>query len=308
MILQDLESKLQLASSEYFEVGLKLFHRARIHEGTLFQAAIGNMAIAIELLLKTCIVQKCPKYLFSNLPLEVELKLTYPMSFSKLNTLQLRELNNYEFKSEQLNKCITIFFHLYPDKKKELKPYFNFISDIRNSSVHGILPSYHRIDLARSAFLLLSLVYFLLEQRIVRHYHFKVTKEDQNFLSRYDHERIERLKRIIEDARSKTKGINGTTSLIIQETWDTRLSKCPICKSDSFVDGYCEFEYEKGLEGADAFLTFHIEAFECPQCDLKLFDQVELSYAGVELTQDLSEFIPDYLYDHPHLEDEYDFE
>ena len=308
MRLYELQNRLENASYEYFRVGLDLFHESRRFTESSFQASLGNISIAIELLLKTCIAKKCPKNLFIGLPLELELKLTYPKQFSELNPIELRSLNNFDFKSEQFNKCISIFLFLFPEVKQSLKPYFNVISDVRNSAVHSIVPNFQRIDLDRSAHLLIEIIELLKEQEIISSFRFELNEYDEKFKKNYDQERLERFKKIIETAKQNAKSVKSETIILMDETWEDRLATCPICKSDGFISGYCELEYEKTYDGADAFLTFYGETFECETCKLNLFDQEELSFAGIELTKDLSNFIHEYLQDNQHIEDQYNFE
>ena len=308
MKIFELQNKLEIASSEYFRIGLNLLHESQRFEESPFQASLGNISISIELLLKTCIAKKCPKYLFVGLPLELELKLSYPNNFADLKPNQVRDLNNFEFKSEQFNKCIAIVLLIFPEIKQSLKPYFNFISDVRNSSVHSIIPNFQRVDLDRSAHLLFELVDFFIEKNIISSYKFKETENDKKFKKQYNQKRNERLKKLIEISKQNSKKINQESIMLMKETWEERLTSCPICKNDSIISGYCEFEYEKTYDGADAFLTFYGERFECNECKLELFDQEELSYAGVELTKDLSDYIPEYLEDNKHIQEEYDFE
>ena len=305
MILFKLQKRLESTSADYFRNGLDLFQKSKDSEDSSFQAALGNISIAIELLLKTLISKKCPKYLFTNLPLEIELKLTYPTSFLPLDAAQERDLNDFFFKSEQFNKCISIFYVLFPELKKELQPYFKFISEVRNSAVHSVLPNFQRIDLDRSTYLLLLLSRRLIFEKIISQSQFKLTDKELNFLKCYDQQRIERIKKKIENSTIEAKKLNKPVLMLMEEDWQERKTKCPVCQSDAYLIGYCEFEYEKTYDGADTFLTFFSEAFECEACKLKLFDREELSYAGIELTKDLREYIPIYLGEKGYSNDEF---
>ena len=305
MILYQLQKRLENTSADYFRIGLDLFQKSKNLEDSSFQAAVGNISIAIELLLKTVISKKCPKYLFTNLPLEIELKLTYPDSFLPLNASQKRDLNDFFFKSEQFNKCISIFHIIYPELKKDLQPYFKFISEVRNSAVHSVLPNFQRIDLDRSTYLLLMLSRRLIFEKIISPSLFKLSDKESNFLKYYDQQRIERIKKKIESSTIEAKRLEKPVLMLMEEDWQERLTKCPICQSDAYLNGYCDFEYEKTYDGADTFLTFFSESFECEACKLELFDREELSYAGIELTKDLTEFIPTYLGENGYSNDEF---
>lgn len=303
MTLYKLQKRLENAAAEYFRNGLNLFHKSKKYEESSFQAALGNISIAVELLLKTAISKKCPKFLFTTLPLEIELKLSYPDSFLPLNAAELRDLNDFAFKSEGFGKSISIFYNILPDLKQKLQPYFKFISEVRNSAVHSIVPNFQRIDLYRSVYLLLILSRHLIFEKIISEYQFKLNEEELSFLKNYDQERIERIKKKLQFANREAKKLKKPLLSLMQEDWEERLTNCPICQSNAYINGYCE--YEKTYDGADVFLTFFAESFECEGCRLSLFDREELSFAGVELTKDLSEYIPTYLGENGYSNEEF---
>lgn len=305
MINHNLHRNFKNVSYEYFKVGLENFHRSRNYNKSLAQVSMGNLSISIELMLKACIALKCPRYLFSNLPLEIELKLSYPDNFPNLNIMQKREIENFGFKSQSFTDSIAIFYLLFQKEKKKLRPYFSVLNYIRNTAVHSASDNFQRIDLERLAYLSIYLSKFLKTETVFEPYSFRITNKDNEFYASYDENRTERVKKIIEIAKQNAKKIKEKNFIVTDETWETRITECPTCKSDAILEGYCDFYYDKTYDGADAFLTFIGESFNCDECKLELFDQTELTLAGIEKDFDISDEIPEYLQENEYLLDQY---
>jgi len=282
MMNTGLIEKLDSASNQYFEIGLEQFHVSRELEYIKFQAALGNLCISIELMLKCCLAKKCPRFVFSSLPLEIDLKLSYPEEFPKLNSMQLRLIDDFEFGSQSLNNCIEIFYHLFPNEKQKLKPYFNFFNEVRNSAVHSIIPNYQRIDLERIAFLSIYLSKYLTDNKVLSKFRFKTNERDEKFYSKYDENRNERVKKAIESAKLNSKKVTKESWILCDETWFLRKTSCPVCNCDAFIEGYSNIDCETTVDGGEVSLTFYAESFKCEECKLELFDTTELSLAGIK--------------------------
>ena len=114
------------ASTDYLELGLSEFHKTRKHSNLSFQAVLGNLCISVELMLKTLISKKCFSFLFTNLPQELELKITYGEKLKiYLETGEEKDLEHFKYKTIEIDKSISIFYTLYSKQKQEFKPYFN---------------------------------------------------------------------------------------------------------------------------------------------------------------------------------------
>lgn len=305
-MLTDLNIKLRKASDEYFKIGLTEFQKTRDKNWYFSQAALGNLSISIELMLKSCIANRTPRYVFSNLPLEIELKLLYPDVFQKLSFHQKRDILNFNYNSQTLASCISIYYLMYPNEKKKLKPYLSFLNNIRNQSVHSALLNFQRIELERIAYLAIYLSEFLKEKKVFPKYSFFTSKNDKIFFSEYDEKRIDRVRKMIDSAKENAKKITIQTAIYIDEDWETRLAECPICKCDGILGGYTEIYYDGPDYDMSAFLNFTGESFHCDECKLELFDQAELSFAGVESDFDISDEIQQYIQDNEYVDEEHD--
>ena len=101
---------LSNASIDYLELGLSEFHKTRKFTNLTFQAVLGNLCISVELMLKTLIAKKCFKYLFTNLPQELELKITYGDKLKlPIETPDQRDLEHFKYKTIEIDKSISIF-------------------------------------------------------------------------------------------------------------------------------------------------------------------------------------------------------
>lgn len=220
MIKHEIENRLAESAMGYFEIGISNFHKVRNVNWYSFQPALGNLCVSIELMLKSLIAKKCFRFLFSNLPLELEIKLIYNEKKAyKISKVEELGLLNFSYNTQEIDKCISIFYILFPEKKQEYKPFFKLFSSIRNVSVHGAFPKFQKYDLERIAFLSLNLYKILKNEELHKFHNHKLTKQEENFLNVYDHLRNERVKKIIEEAKSKSEKIEQLSSISLDD-WD----------------------------------------------------------------------------------------
>ena len=86
MFRNEIKNKLAETASGYLKIGVERFHNTISQNYESFQPALGNLSISIELMLKTLIAEKAFSFLYTNLPLELQVKLNYQTS-SKINIL-----------------------------------------------------------------------------------------------------------------------------------------------------------------------------------------------------------------------------
>jgi hypothetical protein len=122
---KEIHDKLSLNSNNYLEHGLSIFHKMRSMPFK-YQISIGILSIALELMLKVIIAKMNFPFIFSDLPDEVRFYLTNLSSMpSKLNPRSFAiELQTFNYKTVEFDKCISYFYLLFPDFKQEYKPYF----------------------------------------------------------------------------------------------------------------------------------------------------------------------------------------
>lgn len=283
----------------YLKIGLETFHKANKSENLRSQPALGNLGIAVELMLKTFIISNNPLLLFEGLPIELQVLFTCPGSLPKDFNLRPYDidLRSFKYNTKELNECIALFFVLLPEHKQELNAYMQLLSRYRNASVHSVLPSFQSFEVQRVAFLALRLLSILQFRKIISEYAHIITKDDKQFLSVFKLERIDRVKKIIESAKEKSKHISsGSVSLSVDD-WESYVTQCPICKSDAILSGYTDLRVE-GQDEPDISLDFFADGFNCEECGLELNDVEELRLAGIELFYDRSSEINAWERDH----------
>jgi hypothetical protein len=294
-ITQDLGN----AGLEYLEIGINRFHRTGIESHRYYQSTIGNICIGVELTLKALVADHNLSLLFSNLPIEAKVKLTDRKSKRiDLPPYISQSIEDFSFNSIELDKCISIFYHLHPYVKQEFNPFLRSISSIRNVSIHGVTPDFQKYHLEWVTYSAISLLKFLTNQGYSFLKYSPITKEDEEFYKNFDKERNEHVQKAVEKAREKAKHITPSSIAMLEKDWCTYIIKCPICKSDAFLKGYSDFEYEKTYDGADVWLSFHGSEFECTDCMLTLTGIDELKLVGIELIHDISEELDDWLEEH----------
>ena len=288
---QEITGSLKNSSKSYYSVGINLFHSLRTKTYLEFQPAVGNLCIAVELLLKAIVAQKAFRYLYTNIPIEVQLMLTNPEALD--NSFNPRkfsaDLKTFKYNTIELHQAISLFYQFYPQKKQEYKPYFSLLSFVRNVSVHGALPPFQRYELDRIAYISTKIFAFASESKIFDYFYVLFDEKTKQFMKAYDAERIERVKKAIEDAKSKSKKIDHYGSFILSsDELEYMVIQCPICGSDAFINGYTDEDTdpEHGI-----FLTFFADSFQCEECGLKLLDSKELELAGIETVYDRTDEI-----------------
>jgi len=274
----------------YLRAGLEIFHNARKSLDSNTQPSIGNLGIAIELMLKTLIVKHNPVLLFVGLPDEVQVLFSCPESLPKdFNWRPFDiDLRSFKYKTKELDECISLFYVLFPQHKQELHAYFRLLSSCRNASVHSVLPSFQRYELERLGYLALRVLIILQTTKNISEYAYFTKKEDKKFLLEFKNERIERVKKIIDQAKEKSKHIDTGRSSSSIDGWEFYVTDCPICGSEGVLSGYTEVHVEGHDEDPDVSLDFFADSFECADCGLKLEDADELKLAGIDLFYDRS--------------------
>ena len=249
------------------------------------QAAIGNLAIATELLLKAFIAKQDLTLLFTGLPLELRCALAAPETMHKsFRALPYEiELKSSSYKSIELDEAIATFCIFFPEFKKRLGSHLRFLARHRNTCVHAVHPDFREYEAERTAFLFLTLVKHIESEDtgLVRFRNWGEEKQNEAFLTYFDESRLNRVHEKVEAARKIAKTLTKKVSLEPEE-WDWYPVECPVCGSDGIVQGETQEEIDVDEDGFGGLsLSFVAETFECEQCGLQLEDYDEMKIAGV---------------------------
>ena len=292
-ITRYLYEEFEKSAIAYLRTALEMFHKMRKLSDVNSQPSIGNLGITIELMLKTLIVKHNPILLFKGLSDEIQTLFVCPESLPKnFNWRPFDiELRSFKYKTKELDECISLFYVLLPEHKQELHAYFKLCALCRNASVHSVMPSFQRFELERLGFLTLRLFNILDDKKNVYGYQYLLTEDDKQFLAEFKNERIDRVKKIIEDAKEKSKHITTCRASTSVDGWESYVIECPICGADAILTGYTEIQFENTPDGypPDASLDFFADSFECDDCGLKLNDSDELKLASIDLHYDRSD-------------------
>ena len=197
----EISSQLEAAGIAYLKIGLATFHQSKSASWVSYQPAVGNLCIAVELLLKTLIARKAFRYLFTDLPLEAQIYLSHPETVPDATAFRRYaiDLKGFKYKAPELDTCISVFYTIHPDAKPDFRPYLSLLSRVRNRSVHTALQAFEKYDLYRVAHVSLKLLQFLEEAGLVDKWAYLLTSDDKQFLAEYDAERVERVGKAIDD-------------------------------------------------------------------------------------------------------------
>ena len=260
----EISHNLLLASSCYTRAGMGLMFGNQSGGNT--QAAIGNLAIATELLLKAYIAQLDLSLLFNNIPAEMICALAVPQAMPESFRVSpyLIELKSGAYKSLELDEVISRFYFFYPNLKKQFGAHFKFLSKQRNICVHSVHPSYQEYEFERTAFLLLSLVKCIEMAKVdlIADYNWGDEAKNNYFLERFDEKRIKRVQGMVECAKKKAKDL-AERVLLEPEEWDWYPIECPICGSSGKLWGETQEQVDCDEDGnGSIYLTSGLYEFQ----------------------------------------------
>lgn len=280
-------SDLARAGASYLGLALDAFHSRSLADSGRTQALVGVLSIAVELMLKAHIANLHLSLLFKDMPLNLRAALAARNSLPKDFKLRQHEidLTDARFKTLGLDECISVFYAFFPEHRQQLRPYLRTLARCRNQALHFALPEYQRYELDRTVYLALRLAEVLSKDGALGLFSYSLQDRDRRFLEKYDHGRVERVKKVLADAREKAKTIEHESSISIDD-WDALPISCPACGNDALAYGETQLD---GSGPDDVFLMFFADSLECQECGLYLSDVRELDLAGVDTSYERDE-------------------
>jgi len=285
-----------LNSVTYFNTGFDIVKDAsNMKTPDIIQVAIGNICIAVELVIKSFAAKIHPLLLFKNLPEDLRLYLLNsekPPESLKINNRVALFSKLDEFETIDFSKCISLIDTYKPVFYKEFKNYFKDIVIIRNNCIHSSFHEYNKIHYDRFAYLAILL--------------FEVLNEDicsPSIKSLLSLENIIRFKTIYKDAiaqrlhekiiQARQKKAEKDNSIVtICDPFSEYPYECPICESSIIINGSTNAHYQVDEDGmpVDVELYFEPENFICKKCGLEIDDFEEFLLLDMDTDYDLSDY------------------
>jgi len=131
LLTLEIERNLAAAATAYYRIGIAEYLNAEARMWESYQAAVGNLAIAIELMLKAFVVRNCFRKLYVGLPDELDIFLSETETPPGSVSLRPFEdaLKSFDQKTIDLNQAIAIYEIYFPSKKLELHSHFQLSGD-----------------------------------------------------------------------------------------------------------------------------------------------------------------------------------
>ena len=285
---------------QYLETGFDLFHRHLHSESFSHQAALGNLAVALELMLKTFIAEKNLGAVFKDIPPSVRVLLSCPERIPAFFTWGRYDLHlrSSTFQTLNLEECISCFYLFFPHLRQLLQPHLEFLSDWRSTSLHTVLPSFSGYDFERSGYAVLQTVMALVEDTTYSYFNYTVTERDKQFLNAFAAKRVERVSIALGKAHSAFQDGEPGRKEIIPAGWNIYMASCPVCSEKALIEGYTELSRGEDEEGPYPVLDFFAVSGSCVTCGLVLNDMEELKLAGMRSLYDRSEDLDSWFKEH----------
>lgn len=292
-LTQEITTLLHTSARSYYELGINHFHDVRFKQWIDFQPAIGNLAISVELLLKSIVAARAIRHLYTNLPEEAQLLLTYPESLTDDHRphVYIRDMKAFVYKTIEIDKAVYFFNLFFPKQRQEFKQYFQTLSAVRNVSVHGSIPEFRRYELERIAYFSTKLFHFFRDSKLHKYFRININQKTDAFVTSYVEEEIKRVQEKIKSAETAAKDRDFTSDYSWPSGWEEMSTDCLICEEVGIAYGETVEEFDQdGLR-----LTFECSAFRCPSCGLELDSVEEMELASMETILDRSDDNDDWL-------------
>ncbi len=298
--------QLERAALGYLEAGIKIFlseRQSQTYAG--IQAAIGNMAVSVELMLKAFIARKSLLLVFKNLPVELRVLITNPETIhTNINWRSFEiELKSSSYSTIELEECISLFYIFFPEQKTTLHSHLKYLSRSRNASVHSTLPTFQIENEAnRITYIVLKVCDALNAELPMIGNVKRYFPESEIFLSEFREEMVEKVQKAIEDAKQKAKKLphkSNTPRYVSIDYWKQEVMNCPVCGHLAILSGTTErvvWTRRGDEEIQEPGLWFEPENFFCSECGLSLDGIEEIKLAGIDInssTFDRTEDIDD---------------
>ncbi len=276
------QSEFAQSAVGYLRIGLRSFFESNSWPYLSAQAALGNLGIAVELMLKSFLAARDIQLIYKNLPFEAQAFLSafkdLPPSFP-WRTFEIA-IRSGRYETIGFDESRARFYVFVPELKQSLESHLRFLSQHRNAAVHSVFPSFQRFELEKVAFAALTIVQCLMKSEQFR-YTYVLTDEDRKFLDQFRADRIDRVKRAVEKSKKHAATIEHTSSCISVDEWGLYVTECPICGCDGILYGDTEHGFNEDNEPFES-LDFFAYEFHCDECGLALEDNEELRLAGME--------------------------
>lgn len=128
-ILQsEIQRNLAASAAAYYRIGITEYLNTQRKTWENYQAAVGNLAVSVELMLKGFVARKCFRKLYVNLPDELDIFLLETPNAPQSIAFRPFEnaLRTFELKTIDLDRAIAIYGIYFPKEKAELHSYFAF--------------------------------------------------------------------------------------------------------------------------------------------------------------------------------------
>ncbi len=268
-----LERHIGSVALDFLGEGLSLFQKNILDGYLSYQVATANLGISIELMLKIYLL--CDG--FNNI-------------FEK--RFCLRECCN-DIELRVLKKSMPIYHKEFFDRINHL---LSTIPDIRNDSVHSILPSYHKYKMCMSAFLAIKLFYHLRNNfgdRLEEFRQYKFNDYIQTWFTNFNEEQLDNAIKTIQDSEKNILKQNKDYSEAYIETWKHFQVECPINqhkvhKGTLYGETNVEIDHDDNGKPIPR-LYFIADSFKCDICEhsIRNIDEM-IEYYNLDIVYDRS--------------------
>lgn len=289
---------LENAAIGYLNQGMDNYKKPNIVNASGSQVILGNVAIAIELMLRSFIARHNPVLVFRDskeFPNALKVLFASPERLTESPNWKVFdfELRSGRYKTIDVGEGFEFFELLFPELAQELAAHLDFVNKSRNVAVHYFSRHFQEYELDRAPYVALLLLqkYREIENRpyFDAEYRALEAKKIDAFIKTFDGARIDRVRGAQEMAKDQAKAPTVPGKIDMRDLhWDQYIMECDICHSDALLTGSRDIRAEEDQRdgSVEAGLEFRGHSFRCDGCGLELKDTAEMRLASVRATFD----------------------
>lgn len=267
------------------------------------QAAIGNLAVAVELLAKAFLARNALPLVVSGPTAAFTALCACPTALPKdFATAAHLVTSLYDGgKTKQFREAIAAVYLFVPGIRRDLDFALKQFSEHRNAALHTALPGIDRFQMLQVAWTAIKF-FELIESAsgLGKLSLIYLPERAKTVVKDFEVARMKRLSETVSQAKARAEKNPEVALMTLGDPRTEALTECPVCEHESLLRGDIEGDFDEDLDEdmririIPVVGIFHARSLNCPTCGLRLEGLAELNEMGVETRLDVTEALAEW--------------
>lgn len=291
-------AQLSSAARAYFIQGLDSFDwSSEGGDAGHAQAAIGNLAVAVELLAKAFLARQALPLVMAGPTAALTALCACPSSLPEdfAATAHLVTSLYDGGKTKQFREAIAAVYIFLPAIRGDLDFALRRFAEHRNAALHTALPGVDRFQMLQVAWTAIKFFEAIGEASGAGSLNVDYLPDRaKSVVKDFEIARMKMLSEAVELARRRAENLAEATLVVVQDPRVEAEAPCPVCGNQALLKGDIEGDFDEDMDEdmrvriVPVVGIFHARSLECPSCGLRLDGVAELEELGVESRFDIT--------------------